>query len=486
MGGIEKDSNNSILKSYVYDSYGQLIRENNKILDKTFVYEYNNIGNIVTVRTYNYTTGLPGTEISQQNFSYDSTHPDRLSKWGTESISYNGMGSPTTYNGYNVSWTRGKLSGFRKGLPVKGIENYYFSYNAFGQRTNRSYTYSLPTVEPFQVALGMLMGYSQEFCYDQAGRLICERKTKEYYQTPSDSDKIVYLYDADSIIGIVYTENGKTDTYYFQRNVFGDVVGIYDVNGTKVGGYAYDAWGNCTITQSTKSVVTRNPIRYRGYYYDQDTKLYYLNARYYSPEWRRFISPDDTAYLDSETPNGLNLYAYCYNDPVTYVDGFGCSPWWSWLISGLEIVGGIALIFTGVGTAVGAGLVAVGAGSLINGAINEHNGGDFTAGWVGGQVAGLLSLIPVIGPTLGAFAGSATSDYMEKGWNGIDWEKAGWSALFGFMLGGPYIDLGAGVLLGLLQAKNSILIGIINSIINIFWRKNKRENRKIKPNGFLV
>ena len=145
------------------------------------------------------------------------------------------MGSPTTYNGYNVSWTRGKLSGFRKGLPVKGIENYYFSYNAFGQRTNRSYTYSLPTVEPFQVALGMLMGYSQEFCYDQAGRLICERKTKEYYQTPSDSDKIVYLYDADSIIGIVYTENGKTDTYYFQRNVFGDVVGIYDVNGTKVG-----------------------------------------------------------------------------------------------------------------------------------------------------------------------------------------------------------------------------------------------------------
>ena len=230
---------------------------------------------------------------------------------------------PTTYNGYNVSWTRGKLSGFRKGLPVKGIENYYFSYNAFGQRTNRSYTYSLPTVEPFQVALGMLMGYSQEFCYDQAGRLICERKTKEYYQTPSDSDKIVYLYDADSIIGMVYTENRKTDTYYFQRNVFGDVVGIYDVNGTKVGGYAYDAWGNCTITQSTKSVVTRNPIRYRGYYYDQDTKLYYLNTRYYSPEWRRFISPDDTAYLDSETPNGLNLYAYCGNNPVMNVDPSG-------------------------------------------------------------------------------------------------------------------------------------------------------------------
>ena len=59
-----------------------------------------------------------------------------------------------------------------------------------------------------------------------------------------------------------------------------------------------------------------NPIRYRGYYYDQDTGLYYLNARYYSPELRRFISPDDTAYLDGETIDGLNLYVYCNNNPV--------------------------------------------------------------------------------------------------------------------------------------------------------------------------
>ena len=214
------------------------------------------------------------------------------------------------------------------------------------------------------------MRYNQEFCYDQAGRLICERKTKEYYQTLSDSDKIVYLYDADSIIGIVYTENGKTDTYYFQRNVFGDVVGIYDVNGTKVGGYAYDAWGNCTITLNTKSVVTRNPIRYRGYYYDQDTKLYYLNTRYYSPEWRRFISPDDTAYLDPETPNGLNLYTYCYNNPVMYIDPSGhfsigailvsmaigsLIGWGLTEIFGAQIAGGISSI-AGGGTAISTGI----------------------------------------------------------------------------------------------------------------------------------
>ena len=68
----------------------------------------------------------------------------------------------------------------------------------------------------------------------------------------------------------------------------------------------------------TPFIASRNPIRYRGYYYDEDTKLYYLNARYYCPEWRRFISPDDTAFLDPENVNGLNLYAYCGNDPANY------------------------------------------------------------------------------------------------------------------------------------------------------------------------
>ena len=53
-------------------------------------------------------------------------------------------------------------------------------------------------------------------------------------------------------------------------------------------------------------------------YYDRETKLYYCNARYYDPEWRRFLSHDDTSYLDPENFSGLNLYAYCYNDPVNY------------------------------------------------------------------------------------------------------------------------------------------------------------------------
>ncbi len=118
--------------------------------------------------------------------------------------------------------------------------------------------------------------------------------------------------------------SGTTTTYYFQRNLLGDVIGIYNTSGTKVSGYAYDAWGNCTITLNTNGIATKNPIRYRGYYYDEVSGLYYLNARYYSPTWRRFISPDDTAYLELGTPNGINLYIYCNNDPVNYADPSGC------------------------------------------------------------------------------------------------------------------------------------------------------------------
>ena len=151
-------------------------------------------------------------------------------------------------------------------------------------------------------------------------------KTKTIHDEGTASSEIVYLYDESSMIGMLYTTLGVTKFCYFQRNLQGDVVGIYDENGTPKVKYNYDAWGNCTISSETTDypLAHANPIRYRGYYYDEDTGLYYLNARYYSPVWRRFISPDDTAYLDPESVNGLNLYAYCNNDPVNYADPTGC------------------------------------------------------------------------------------------------------------------------------------------------------------------
>ncbi len=92
-----------------------------------------------------------------------------------------------------------------------------------------------------------------------------------------------------------------------------------DSNGGVVVKYVYDTWGNHAIVDADGNDVTEgigilNPFRYRGYYYDTGTGLYYLQTRYYDPEVGRFISQDGIDYADPEAINGLNLYAYCGNN----------------------------------------------------------------------------------------------------------------------------------------------------------------------------
>ncbi len=91
--------------------------------------------------------------------------------------------------------------------------------------------------------------------------------------------------------------------------------------------YTYNAWGECitTVVDSTcEAIANLNPFRYRSYYLDTETNLYFLKTRYYDPEVGRFITIDDTSYLAPDTVNGLNLYAYCGNNPVMRVDPNGC------------------------------------------------------------------------------------------------------------------------------------------------------------------
>ncbi len=368
LGKPEVDSEDtSFNNSYVYDSFGQLIRENNKALDKTFIYGYNEIGNITSAKAYAYTTGsVEGlTALSTDSYTYDTTNKDELTYFGGAFVPCNAMGYHSGYNGYLVSWTNGKLSRLTKGFLPIGMHDYNYSYNALGQRVGISYTYTPPTSPSSSpVAMGTLLGYSKSYDYDQSGRLISESRTNEYYGELSDSEKIVFLYDEAGMVGFVYTTSGASNTYYFDKNIRGDVVGIYDANGTRIVKYSYDAWGNCTIDSSTTNtaLAKTNPIRYRGYYYDEDIKFYYLNSRYYSPLWRRFISPDSTSYLDPETPNGLNLYAYCNNDPVNYSDP-----------SGHSLV--VAFVFLAIMTLAGAAVGDMAANTV------EKNTGKEISGW---------------------------------------------------------------------------------------------------------
>lgn len=114
--------------------------------------------------------------------------------------------------------------------------------------------------------------------------------------------------------------------YHFRKNIFGDVERIYNDNGTVVGRYSYSAFGECEIKLDTDNIASLNPIRYRGYYFDDELGLYYLESRYYDPEIGRFISPDSIEYINPEHVNGLNLYAYCNNNPIMALDSRGFSP----------------------------------------------------------------------------------------------------------------------------------------------------------------
>ncbi|MDY5983124.1 MAG: RHS repeat-associated core domain-containing protein, partial [Anaeroplasma sp.] len=98
--------------------------------------------------------------------------------------------------------------------------------------------------------------------------------------------------------------------------------GILNNSGVIVSKFDYDAFGN--IINQTGTVISN--FRYKGYYYDTDIELYYLKSRFYNPVLLIFITPDSIEYLDSSSIIGLNLYAYCGNDPVNMIDEEG--NWW--------------------------------------------------------------------------------------------------------------------------------------------------------------
>ena len=146
---------------------------------------------------------------------------------------------------------------------------------------------------------------------------------------------LVYLYDVSGApIGMMYRTSSYEaeifDVFWFEKNLQGDIVAVYDEDGTKLATYTYsDAWGNHTVSYSnngSSTGVKYNPFRYRGYYYDTDLQMYYLQSRYYDSKICRFISPDDPTYLGvNDELTSYNLYAYCGNNPITNIDPSGHS-----------------------------------------------------------------------------------------------------------------------------------------------------------------
>ena len=221
--------------------------------------------------------------------------------------------------------------------------------------------------------------------------------------------------------------------------------------------YEYDAWGNATTNIIEPTIVSNhNPFVYKGYYKDEETNFYYLNSRYYNPELCRFISPDDVDYLDPGTINGLNLYCYCYNNPIMYYDLSGNLPQWAeCVIGGALVLGAIALTIATAG---------------VGGALATALGGSLLA-TIGSGV--------VVGAAVGAVSGmmiNAGTQLIINGTENFSWGEFGKSAWTSAIAGGIAGGVFAGIQYGLSAGK------IANSVSGLS-KAQTRLNNVFKPLG---
>ena len=178
-------------------------------------------------------------------------------------------------------------------------------------------------------------GKALSFAYNESGirtQKTVDGVTTEYYL---DGSTVLAQKTGNNTVWYYYDCNGTREAleyggqvYYYLYNAQGDVMALYDNDLNIVAEYTYDSWGRVlSITGSLAETVGKaNPFRYRGYYYDSETELYYLNSRYYDPETGRWINADDQLAGVGGEALGYNLFAYCKNNPVNMSDHSGQWP----------------------------------------------------------------------------------------------------------------------------------------------------------------
>lgn len=401
-----RQKNESIL--YSYDNLGRLTEEKNEDSKRSVHYIYDSAGNILKKEEY-----IDGNLQNTWRFKYENDiWKDQLTEIRkhnddeelTYTFDYDEMGRPIYYKDCLISWN---LNG-----TLMSYGNNSYAYNSDGIRIRKNTE-------------------SREEKYILDGNRILRIEGNCY--------NLDFLWSSERIEGCVY--NGKK--YLFIRNVFNDVVGILDADDNAiVVRYHYDAFGKCDVipadgySETDVSFIGNvNPIRYRGYFFDEETGFYYLQSRYYDPETGRFISPDCFTILDENqgTINGLNLYMYCFSNPIMYTDESGHFPNWAkWLIGSLVIVGlAAATLVTGGASAAGicgfifceafkgalAGAISsMFIGGIVGGISSSASGRGFLKGFANGSANGFM-WGAIIGGITGAISGTIQTQRAIANWD---------------------------------------------------------------------
>ena len=289
-GNIASATLNGKWTGYTYDALGQLVQVNDHSDTRsgengtTWKYTYDLGGNILKKERFAYADTT--TPLETVTYEYgDANWRDKLTAVNGSTIRYDAIGNPLNDGTWTYTWQNGRqLQKMQKsGVTAE------FVYNADGLRVQKTVN-------------GVVTKYTLH--------------GKNVVHMTSGADELHFFYDAQNRPAVV-VYNGMA--YAYVKNLQGDIVAILDENGNTVVSYGYDAWGAPIGKSGTfaETLGKVQPFRYRGYVFDEETGLYYLRSRYYSPWWGRFVNAD--------TIVNNNLFLYCLNSPNVQIDSSGCS-----------------------------------------------------------------------------------------------------------------------------------------------------------------
>ena len=347
-------------KTYAYDAQGQLATETDGSV--SCAYAYDTVGNIRSVTTdgaviksFGYTN--PSWPDLLTSVTANGTTKDVLYEGQSQTSDLPSSGNPITYyNGkdYTFTWTKGRQLA---SATVDGKQVSY-TYDMSGVRSGKQvYTTSnqRTTTYTYTTLSGKVMRQQWE-----------TRNSDDTVYQAMQSLEFVYD-DGNQPFAMIYKHGQTTELYYYVLNAQGDVIALLNANGALVASYNYGAWGNYSVhdkdgkkNTSTSFIGHINPLRYRGYYYDRETRLYYLQSRYYDFANCRFINADAYATTNAGSFLSCNMFAYCGNNPVNRADQSG--TFWK----------EIGSFFNKVGTAIaGFAKATFGAGSSLSATITK-------------------------------------------------------------------------------------------------------------------
>ena len=280
--------------TYAYDALGQLIRVNDEREGVTWMYRYDQGGNILEKKRYGYTTAAELSAFTPEQvvpYSYgDANWKDRLTAYDGKPIACDPIGNPLFYDGWTYAWKAGRML---QSMVKDGV-NTQFTYDHTKLRVKKT-TNGVDTL------------------YTMNGKKITHIR--------KGTTQMHFFYDAQGKPAII-RYNG-TD-YAYLHNLQGDVTAIVDMDGNQVVQYGYDAWGKPISTEGSMASTLGhdNPFRYRGYEWDEETGLYYLRNRYYNPEWGRFVNADTVLGKTGKILDH-NIFSYCRQNPIAGSDPDG-------------------------------------------------------------------------------------------------------------------------------------------------------------------